>query len=124
MPFRRELSAPILDLTDPCEIWRYFDDLEFLFLKHRVSDDQEKKCAAVNYPSVAVEKLWKTAHAFGDPARSYEDFKAEIIALYPEATAAQEYTLTDLDRLVSDRARTPIRSKAEFGQYYRDFLLV
>ena len=57
MPFRRERTAPAFDPAHPCEIERYFDDLEFLFLKHQVSDDQEKKRAAVNYPSVAVEQL-------------------------------------------------------------------
>ncbi len=124
LPRRREESAPVLDLTDPCEIPRYFDDLEFLFLKHRISDAQEKKRAAVNYPSVAVERLWKTARAFGDPVRSYEDFKAEVIALYPEATVAQEYSLADFDRLVTDRARTPIHAEMELGEYYRDFLVV
>ncbi|KAH9027885.1 hypothetical protein EDB85DRAFT_2148244 [Lactarius pseudohatsudake] len=110
LPHRREDSAPVLNLADPCEIWRYFDDLEFLFLKHRVSDNQEKKRAAVRYPSVAVERLWKTARAFGDPACSYEDFKAEVIALYPEAIAAQEHTLADLDMLL--------------GAYYCEFLII
>src|SRR6266571_8867356 len=124
LPHRREESTPVLDLTDPCEIPRYFDDLEFLFLKHRISDPQEKKRAAVNYPSVAVERLWKTACTFGDPACSYKDFKAEIIALYPEATAAQEHSLAEFDSLVSDRACTPIRSEIELGAYYRDFLVI
>ncbi len=124
LPCQREESAPVLDLSDPREIWRYFDDLDFLFAKHRISDPQEKKHAAVNYPSVAVERLWKTACTFGDPVRSYKDFKAEIIALYPEAIAAQEHTLVDFDRLVTDHARTPIRSEMELGEYYRDFLVV
>ncbi len=66
---------------------------------------------AIDYPSVAVQLLWKTACAFGGPARSYEDFKAEVIALYPEATAAQGYTLANLDRLVSDPVRMPIRTE-------------
>src|SRR6266702_1699445 len=124
LPCQREESAPVLDLSDPCEIPRYFDDLEFLFLKHRISDAQEKKRAAVTYPSVAVEWLWKTAHAFGDPMRSYKDFQAEVIALYPEAIAAQEYSLADFDRLVTDRVHTPIHTEMELGEYYRDFLVV
>jgi len=115
---------PVLDLTDPCEIPCYFDDLEFLFLKHHISDAQEKKRAAVNYLSMAVEQLWKTAHTFGDPTRSYEDFKVEVIMLYPEVIAAQEYSLTDFDRLVANHARTPIHSEIELGAYYRDFLII
>lgn len=110
--------------SDPSKIWRYFDDLELLFLKYQVSDPQEKKRAAVNYPSIAVEELWKTAYTFGDPARSYEDFKAEFIALYPEAIAAREPSLAEFNRLISDRSRAPICSEIELGDYYRKFLIV
>jgi hypothetical protein len=123
LPSRREESAPIFDGSDPCEIERYFDDLEFLFLKHRISDDSEKKHAAVRYPGLALEQLWKTAPAFSDPTCTYEEFKAEVIALYPEATAEHEYTRARFEQLVSDRARTEIRSETELGEFYRAFLL-
>ncbi len=124
LPCRHEECAPVLDLSDPREIWHYFDDLDFLFAKHRISDPQEKKRAAVNYPSVAVERLWKTARTFGDPARSYKDFKVEIIALYPEATTVQEHSLAEFDSLVSDRVHTPIHTEMELGAYYHDFLII
>jgi len=124
LPCQREESAPILNLSDPHEIWCYFDDLDFLFAKHHVSDPQEKKCAAVNYLSIAVERLWKTARAFSNPVHSYKDFKVEVIALYPEATVAQEHTLADFNTLVADCARTPIHSEIELGEYYRNFLVV
>ncbi len=55
LPCQREESTPILDLSDPREIWRYFDDLDFLFAKHHISDPQEKEHAVVNYLSIAVE---------------------------------------------------------------------
>ncbi len=55
---------------------------------------------------------------------SHEDFKVEVIALYPEATVAQEHTLADFNMLVADRMHTPIRSKIEFGEYYCDFLII
>lgn len=124
LPCRRELSAPVLDLTDLREIWRYFEDLEFLFAKHRVSDQQEKKKAAVIYPDVGVAILWESVSGFNNPDYSYDDFKAKIIALYPEAKAAMEHRPADLDRLVADRARTSIRSVEELGVYYRQFLVI
>jgi len=55
---------------------------------------------------------------------SHEDFRVEVIALYPEATAAQEHTLTDFDMLVADHACTPIHSEMELGEYYCDFLII
>ncbi len=73
---------------------------------------------------MAVEWLWKTAHAFSNPACSYKDFKAEVIALYPEATAAQEHTLADFDTLVVDHACTPIHPEIELGEYYCNFLVM
>ena len=57
LPFWRERTAPSLDPSEPGAIQRYFDDLEFLFLKYNVSDAQEKKQAVVYYPKVAVEAL-------------------------------------------------------------------
>ena len=92
MPYQCEDSTPRFDPADPSTIEHYFDNLKFLFLRHSISDHQEKKHTAVNYPCVVTEQLWKTARVFSDPALTYEDFKAEIIALYLEATAAHEYT--------------------------------
>ncbi|KAH8987276.1 hypothetical protein EDB92DRAFT_1772206, partial [Lactarius akahatsu] len=105
---------------------RYFEDLEFLFVKHRVSDQQEKKKTAVTgiYPDVGVAILWESVSQFNNPDYSYDDFKAEIIGLYPEAKAAMEYRPADLDRLVADRASTPICTVEELGVYYREFLLI
>ena len=122
--YQHEDSTPQFDPADPSVIEHYFDDLKFLFIWHSISDHQEKKCAAVNYPCVVTEWLWKTAQTFSDPVRSYEDFKAEIIALYPEVTAAHEYTCRQFNQLVSDSACSPICSKAELGQYFHKFLLV
>jgi hypothetical protein len=72
LPSRHKERAPIFDGSDPCEIGCYFDDLKFLFLRHRVSDDQEKKCAAVRYTSWAVEKLWRSTPTFSEHMRSYD----------------------------------------------------
>jgi len=48
---------PVFDASDPCEIECYFNDLEFLFLKHCILTDQDKKLAAVQYPSIAAKRL-------------------------------------------------------------------
>lgn len=108
LPFRREASAPRFDPADPCSIWHYFEDLDLLFVRHQVLDDSEKKRAAVNYPATETKHLWKCALSFSDPARSYEDFKAEVIGLYPEASAAVQYTVPSLQQLVSDQAQAQI----------------
>ena len=96
---RRERSAPVFDASDPAEIERYFNDLEFLFLKHHVLADHNKKLAAVRYPSIAAERLWRTAGTFRDTMCSYKDFKSEIIALYPECKGVHSL-MPDLGRFV------------------------
>ncbi|KAH9051976.1 hypothetical protein EDB87DRAFT_1550322, partial [Lactarius vividus] len=73
-------------------------------------------------PDVGVAILWESVSEFNSPDCSYDDFKAKIILLYPEAKAAMEYRLADLDRLVADRASTPICIVEELGEYYRQFL--
>ena len=124
MPFRRERAAPALDLSDPLGILRYFQDLEYLFEKHQVSDDQDKKHAAIYYPSIQVERAWKCDDTFEDQAASFGDFKVAIIALYPATLAILNPTFADLERLVAERSHQPFRSKPELGEYYRNFRVV
>ena len=124
LPFRRERSAPVLDASDTSAIWRYFEDLEVLFVRHRVSDDAEKKRAATRYPSIEVERLWQCAHAFSDPARTYEDFKEEVIRMYPEISRDRMHTLADLEEAVGQAVRKEIRSEEDLGVYYRHFLCI
>jgi peptidoglycan hydrolase-like amidase len=55
----------------------------------------ERKQSAVRYLSANVRELWKCTAAWDNPTRSYEDFKAEVYAFYPEATDAFRYTPSD-----------------------------
>ena len=124
LPFRREESAPKFNEAEPCSIWSYFDNLDLLFIRHQVSDDSERKQASVKYTAIEVERLWKSSPSFSDPACSYEDFKVEVFQLYPEASAERQYTISGLQRLISDQARRQISSEQELGKYYRDFCLL
>ncbi len=121
MPYQREQAAPKFDTADPCSIQSYFEDLDVLFIRHQVSDSSKKKHAAARYTNIKVERLWKSVLSFSDPAHSYEDFTAEIIGMYPEASVEHQYTIPRLQRLVSDHACTPIRSEKELTSYYHQF---
>jgi hypothetical protein len=124
LPFQREWSALVLDASDLNTIRRYFKDLEVLFARHRVSDDVEKKRAAMRYPSLEVERLWQSACAFSNPARTYADFKEEVLQLYLEIMRDWMHMLVDLEEAVRQAAQKDIWSEAELGVYYRRFLLV
>jgi hypothetical protein len=56
-----------------------------------------------------------------DTTASYETFKVQVMALYPATEEALNPSLTDLERLITDQAQTPIRSQSELGNYDLEF---
>jgi hypothetical protein len=124
LPYRGERAAPTFNETQPEELERYFADLQDLFARHAIADLQERKQAAVKYLKFSTERLWKTANAWADATKTYEEFKTEIFKFYPGSTSDRTYTMQDLDALIGQYARTGIRSAAELGEYHRHFLLI
>ena len=124
LPFRGVRAAPTFDDSQPEELARYFTDLEDLFARHAIADLQERKQAAVRYLKCSTERLWKTADAWANATKTYDEFKAEILKLYPGSTNDRTFTMQDLDALIGQYARTGIRSAAELGEYHRQFLLI
>jgi hypothetical protein len=121
---RSERSAPSFDDSQPEGLERYFADLQVLFNRYAVVDDQERKQAALKYLKIRTESLWKTTEAWNNPAMTYEEFKAEIYTLYPGATGDRTYTIQDLDMLIGRYARIGILTSIHLGDYYREFLLI
>ena len=124
LPARREESAPSFLNDQPEELVRYFDDLDILFIRHNVTDQQDHKEAACKYTSIRTEQLWKTTAAWLDQAQTYEDFKTEVLKLYPGALGDRTHTLQELEWTVERYARIGIQSAAELGEYYRQYLLI
>lgn len=83
-----------------------------------------KKQAAVGYLATKERRVWKSSPSFKNLDCSYEDFKAEVIKMYPEAKEGNYFSFSGLQELVSDRACKEIGSLQEFGKYYREFLLI
>ena len=123
LPMRNEASAPRFDEDNPRELASYFEELEYLFEKYKIGHPVQRKRSAVRYVSVDVRELWQCAAAWDDPTRSYEDFKAEVYAFYPETTSAFRYT-RDLDALVNERAGREMRCIEELGAFYRKFIII
>ena len=124
LPARRERSAPIFEDSEPAGLERYFSDLETLLVRHAVSSDQERKQAALRYPSVETEHLWKTTAAWVDQTASYSDFKAEVLKFYPDASGERTYRIQDLEMTIGHYAHIGIQSATSLGEYYRCFLLI
>ncbi|KAJ7140863.1 hypothetical protein C8R44DRAFT_726576 [Mycena epipterygia] len=124
MPARGDRNAPTFDADKPHELRRYFTDLEFLFGRAAVTDNTEKKKHATRFLAVDDQETWEALAAFADVAKTYEQFKADVLKLYSGNDEERRYGLQDLDALVGHISRTGIYSKADVTTFYRQFLRI
>ncbi|OSX55906.1 hypothetical protein POSPLADRAFT_1063300 [Postia placenta MAD-698-R-SB12] len=124
MPPRGHSTAPSFDPSEVRSLRRYFQDLEVLFTRCQITDEAAKKQWAVRYPSIDVADLWETIESFIDVAKSYNDWKADVQALYPGADDTRKWSLADMDQLIGERACIGIHNAADLGCYYRDFMAI
>ncbi|EED83610.1 predicted protein [Postia placenta Mad-698-R] len=124
MPPRGHSTAPTFDPSEVRLLRRYFQDLEALFTRCQITDEAAKKQWAVRYPSIDVADLWETIESFIDVAKSYNDWKADVRALYPGADDTRKWSLADMDQLIGERARIGIHNAADLGCYYCDFMAI
>ena len=100
MPLSGERTAPTFDPTSPRTLSRFFRDLEDWFARIGVTDDQEKKNYAVSYVDVTTEDLWSALDKFSSPD-TYDQWKSDIVALYPGADESRRFTIPDIEDLVA-----------------------
>ncbi|EED78174.1 predicted protein [Postia placenta Mad-698-R] len=124
MPPRGHATAPSFDPSEVRSLRHYFQDLEALFTRCQITDEAAKKQWAVQYPSIDVADLWETIESFIDVAKSYNDWKADVRALYPGADDTRKWSLADMDQLIGERARIGIHNAADLGCYYHDFMAI
>jgi hypothetical protein len=98
--------------------------LNNLFGPAGITEDVEKKSQTVQYLDVDQSDLWKGLKGYSDREVSYEDWKEEVINLYPGADEKTKWTMSDLDKLVEERARLGIYNLADLGAYYQVFLMI
>ncbi|EPQ49701.1 hypothetical protein GLOTRDRAFT_20116, partial [Gloeophyllum trabeum ATCC 11539] len=126
LPSRYDKHAPRFDPEQPRTLLRYFEDITDLFAAHpnAVASEAAKKAVVVKYVPMYEEELWKGVPEFADDSKSFEEFKAAILALYPAVKEDQRYSVGDMDRIVGERQRVGIHNLADLAAFYRDFLLV
>ena len=65
LPQRGERAAPSFDGKNE-ELGRYFSEIEALYTRHSITDDQEKKNGAIKYLATsALERMWKSSDTLG-----------------------------------------------------------
>src|SRR5271168_5554069 len=123
MPMRGERTAPIFDGTRARDLRRAFLDIEQLFHRANITDDNEKKKQVVYYTDFDTEQLWKYLPEFDNPTINYADLKNVIMDFYPEA-AEFLYSLTDIDSLTDERQRTGMTTVQDLSDYHLQFMAI
>jgi len=120
LPGRGERAAPSFDGT-ATELGRYFSEVEALYDRYNVTDNQERKNGTIKYlATTALEWDWKASDTLTDPTKTYNEFKAEMCAFYP-GSSEDVFTVQHLDALVGERARIGIKNMTDLGAYHLRF---
>ena len=105
LPGRRERLAPSFDEKRPGSLGRFFSDLKTLCESKGVTSDSDLKKAAVRYIETDTEDLWKSTTAWKNLTKTFQDFKDEVLKLYPGKASNQVYCIQDLDLVTGQYSR-------------------
>jgi hypothetical protein len=115
-------KASQFDKTQPRELRHYFNDLEFLFGRTQVADDNEKKCHTRRFADVDTADLWEFTPEFMAQAKTYKQYKAAIYRLYAGSEDERKWSVADLENLTTERTQIGIHSLGDLGDYHWQFL--
>ncbi|TDL13233.1 hypothetical protein BD410DRAFT_735601, partial [Rickenella mellea] len=102
------------------DLVEFLDDYELLATQAQLSADEQCK-RLYKYASPKEGALWKLLTE--RMSQDWTAYRAAIVALYPGATSARQYTNADLRKFVNDHhANTAIRTIDDLGDYHREFL--
>lgn len=124
MPARGEHAAPTFDRTKPRELIRFFEELEYLFVRAELTQEADKKKHVLRYVDFEVEQIWKSFAEYTDQTKTYQDFKDAILVHYPDASGDYVYSLRDMDLLIGERQRVGISTTVDLSDYHLKFLSI
>lgn len=102
MPAKGHSTALKFSADQPRELCQYFEELDDIFAGAAITDGQTKKLQACRYLDFESADLWQNIPSFA-AGNTYDNWKEELYKLYPGAEADKKYTVTDMDKLVSER---------------------
>lgn len=120
MPLTGEKHAPTFDPTQLRSLARYFTNLESLFQRAVITDEQERKVYACRYVDYNVVDDWENLDEYLLPA-TYLDFKTAVYKLYPGADAVTKYTRAGLQQYVREVSVQPFRTLRDWAEFFRTF---
>jgi hypothetical protein len=122
MPSRGDPLAPTFNPTQPHQLRQYFNDLEYLFTLHHITNDQTMKYHTRRYLDIDCDDLLSYLPE-NSPQFSYGAFKIAIFRIFP-GSEDNHWTFMDLENLVVDQALHAITSQEDFENYHNRFTTV
>ncbi len=83
LPGENEWLALKFNEKRPEEAGRYFSALKALFDRHAITMNKDCKLGSLKYLTIFTERLWKATKAFANQTKTYDEYKAEVLKLYP-----------------------------------------
>jgi hypothetical protein len=91
-------------------------------MRAAVTSEADKKRHTLRYVNFDIELIWRAIPEFADPTTTYDEFKAGILNLYPDASEDNRYFLSDMDTLIGERRRLGINSVNDLADFNMRFL--
>jgi hypothetical protein len=120
MPACGHLTAPKFDPTQPCKLCRYFDELDMLFTACSITNSDQMKRHACCYLDIDSTELWESVPEFTTGVL-FNNFRTAIHKLYPSSKNNCKWSISDMDKLVSEQLHVRIFDASNLGMYYRLF---
>ncbi|KAI0085207.1 hypothetical protein BDY19DRAFT_897053 [Irpex rosettiformis] len=120
MPLSGDRHAPQFDPSQPRTLARYFQNLEALFTRAQIVQDEEKKRYGILYIPIDIADQWEALLEYDDPA-TYVAWKRAVYKLYPGADATVKYTRQGLVDYVQQWRARRFRTIGDWAEFFRNY---
>ncbi|KAE9397192.1 hypothetical protein BT96DRAFT_941130 [Gymnopus androsaceus JB14] len=113
LPARNEQSAPKWDSKFEEQLPTFFEEFETVAAAAGIANsDVDMKKGILCYADPESMRFWRTLPMFKDVAKTWTEFKKEVLSHYPGAEEVAEATMEDLKKVVSEFAKSGISNRA------------
>ncbi|PBK72215.1 hypothetical protein ARMSODRAFT_972874 [Armillaria solidipes] len=121
MPGLNEKATPRFESSsDPEELECFFSRLEDLLDKCAVTDEEDKKKAALSYTDIKTERQWRVLPKYATGGK-YGEFKSEVMDCYDGVRDSDHDAIQELKRLICRYDIAQISDKSRFMEFKREF---
>ncbi|KAE9389486.1 hypothetical protein BT96DRAFT_834828 [Gymnopus androsaceus JB14] len=125
LPARNECSAPKWDSKYEEQLPTFFEEFETMAKAAGIdTDDTDMKKGVLRYADPESMRFWRTLPTFKEVAKTWAEFKKEVLSHYPGALEVAEATTEDLKKVVSEFAKSGISNSKELSTYHQKFSIV